>query len=1425
MNRLPFLIIFIFFLSVNVVWGQFPDSLVKPPFPSNPSIGTGSAVCGSDLLLLGQRKSSAFLKREENMNKEIANAVRLLSNDSVVLPVVFHILADDPYAIPDQTILDGLKELNDAFAMRGPWSASIGVDTKIRFCLAQKDPDGGNTTGITRVVTHWGNHVNTPAEDARMKATAQWDPARYINIWYVRSIEWEIIAEFSCGVWTRLRAGGYATFPPGGGESDGIVITAFGNLIAHEMGHYLGLYHTFEGYCNNFNCLLNGDRVCDTPPDGSYLPSACGSPSNSCDTDTLSNYSNGHFTTDVKDPIENIMDYGFDACKTTFTQGQADRMHNAIQTQRKGLLEPKCDKPCSDMVFASFKRNKAYPKPGDMVEFLNTSAGAVTFQWFVDGVQVSTDPNLQYLFSQAGKFKVTLKAFKDNSCYGSFSEYVIVDCGVVARFYLNKHTIASREIIFQDTIKFTNNSLAATDYKWLMSNDKGMAEQVVSTDKDLTYMFAIPANYTIRLIATDGQCTDTTQPYLLSVADPTPDGSIFVTNVHCYEHTKIRVSFFICNNSYDTIPAGTPVSFYSSDPRLPGAQKVGGTFTMPNRLVGLCCTSTFVFIVDVGMPGLNELWASFNDNGTTLPLVMPNTGMEEKDYTNNLRVIKNFQLKATPVPASAILEPGDTIKLGVVAGPTTITGYLWKPNDRLSCTQCQYPEYVADTSKTITKEVMVTSIYNCYDTAYVQILVPPYNDYSIIIDSADCTNTDSLRVHFTLFNDFRLGILPKGLTVRFYDGDPSLAGAKPLLPAFTLTDTILNKDEHFSMNIQGRSNGPLYAVVNDGSGIPPITLPNSNIEEKNFSNNTSIYNYARLDVTTIPLVGLIEPGDTIMLEANAGPGTVKGFTWNPNYNLSCSVCQYPDLYADTTTTKQVIAENLFGCRDTAYLQVNIPPADDFTIGIDEAACAANDSMFVGFTITNLFRRGYLPKGLTIRFYNGDPQQAGAVELRPPFMLPQDYLVKTESFSTIIKNSTTGKLYAVVNDSGTTTPLVLPNGKRLEKDYANNIVQVNYRPDTLELSPQDTTIMRGASFNAGILNPPLFNPGATTWATGPGYTLSCNPCSNPLIRATHPSVIAVTSPNRYGCLLKGSLEINILPPDFTISINQTACLNNQSTSVNFTICMNNGYDTVWNGIPVTFYDGDPSTATANILQTVFLTPAKIPGNCAAYVHNITTPSINALFARVNDKGLGSTPGADIIYDETNSVNNIAEAFGFKRFSVMADPSDTTIERSTPIQIVTTAEGGNLQAARWDPNPFLSCTNCLNPIIIPAHTDHYIVTGKNENQCTDTAMITIRTVTIGDLYIPTAFTPNNDRLNEVFYVMGSERVITLKDFIIYTRWGDKVFEAHNIPANDPMFGWNGTDKGVKSQPGVYVYQVNAQMADGKYEFRKGTVTLIR
>ena len=562
------------------------------------------------------------------------------------IPVVFHVISQNPNAITDLQIINAVNDLNQAFAHTGAYGTGPGANTGISFCLAQIDPNGGITNGITRTVSVLGD-MDADIENSRLKNLVGWDPGQYCNIWLVDSIREEIFPAYNCGIWSRMKEGGYATALSLNPAEDGIVTTGFGQLLAHEMGHYLSLKHTFlPGNCSNNDCSVDGDGVCDTPPSSTFGTCIA---QNSCSSDTLSG-----FATDVPDLNQNFMSYS--NCRNMFTEGQAQKMRSFLTGPRASLLlQDKCSKPCNENILAGFTRNDWDPVTGSTITFTSTSAGGSVYEWTVNGAVVGgNSPTLTHNFPANGKYNVTLKVSNGNpSCFASYTDYVIVTCGVMARFYPDKRIIASKAGIALDSIKFINRSVNATAYQWVMSNNTGMTEQVVSNAFDLSYVFNDPGRYEIKLIARNGTCADTTETFIFNIEDPTVDGYLGLSAVECFQQTKITLTVTICNSGYATIPAGTPISFYDADPRSGNANKLDTTFLMPDSLTGFCCTIGYTLIIDVKRLGLNTVYAVFNDNGGS-PWKLPNTTLPEKIYDNNITAASGFQFKVSVIPPSVV---------------------------------------------------------------------------------------------------------------------------------------------------------------------------------------------------------------------------------------------------------------------------------------------------------------------------------------------------------------------------------------------------------------------------------------------------------------------------------------------------------------------------------------------------------------------------------------------------------------------------------------------------------------------------------------------------------------------------------------------------------------------------------------------------
>ncbi len=248
---------------------------------------------------------------------EMAEAARLdsvrasvLPAGSVTIPVWFHVIRSGTTAsqgnVSATKINAQIAVLNDSYA---GLTGGKGTDTPFRFQLA----------GVTRTTNAtWYNNCDSTSTESSMKSALRRGGAETLNL-------------YSCNPGSGLL--GWATFPFWYADDplmDGVVIldqsvpggnaTPYneGDSATHEVGHWLGLYHTFQGGCSK-----NNDYVSDTAAERSAAY-GCPTGRDSCA---------GRQYPGV-DPILNFMDYTDDACMNQFTSGQAARIDSAVQSYR-----------------------------------------------------------------------------------------------------------------------------------------------------------------------------------------------------------------------------------------------------------------------------------------------------------------------------------------------------------------------------------------------------------------------------------------------------------------------------------------------------------------------------------------------------------------------------------------------------------------------------------------------------------------------------------------------------------------------------------------------------------------------------------------------------------------------------------------------------------------------------------------------------------------------------------------------------------------------------------------------------------------------------------------------------------------------------------------------------------------------------------
>jgi len=375
------------------------------------------------------------------------------------------------------------------------------------------------------------------------------------------------------------------------------------------------------------------------------------------------------------------------------------------------------------------------------------------------------------------------------------------------------------------------------------------------------------------------------------------------------------------------------------------------------------------------------------------------------------------------------------------------------------------------------------------------------------------------------------------------------------------------------------------------------------------------------------------------------------------------------------------------------------------------------------------------------------------------------------------------------------------------------------------------------------------PFTNSWTNG---STSSNPC----VFAAGTYSDTLTDAN--GCIYVDANIVVTQPSQIAIfdSVTLVSCLgdNNGAIAVSDT-GGTPGYSYAWSpggstsnpltGIPVGSYtvtvtDANSCTSTATIIvgvdspmilnatkSNVLCTPLQdgsitltvtggSPGYQYAWNNGATSSSLFNLNIGIDSVTITDSRGCTI---DTGFVISNDSAYEIK---IIPD-TVTTINEGDDVQLaldIIKNGGGNPSSIVWIPSLWLNCSNCADPTATPLNTTQYLVQTVSDSGCTSNDSVLIIVIPQHQLYIPNAFTPNGDGVNDYWEAFGNKKVWVYLSVEVFDRWGEKVFESTDI-----NYQWDGRYRGTLEEPGIYVYVFKVTFLDGYVVNNKGSITLIR
>ncbi|MCB9336683.1 MAG: gliding motility-associated C-terminal domain-containing protein [Lewinellaceae bacterium] len=236
------------------------------------------------------------------------------------------------------------------------------------------------------------------------------------------------------------------------------------------------------------------------------------------------------------------------------------------------------------------------------------------------------------------------------------------------------------------------------------------------------------------------------------------------------------------------------------------------------------------------------------------------------------------------------------------------------------------------------------------------------------------------------------------------------------------------------------------------------------------------------------------------------------------------------------------------------------------------------------------------------------------------------------------------------------------------------------------------------------------------------------------------------------------------------------------------------DTVFGGTPPYYYSVDGEVAIA-YPELSFL---------SAGLHELTVQDVNGCVWM--DTVLLLAPGEILV------------ELGDDIYIVQGQTADLEAQLSIPIAAVDSIFWVNLPDST-------ECPQCLEQVVSPDETTTYRIYVMDTLGCMGTDQITVVVNEERPFYVPNAFSPDGNNINDLLLLYAGPDVANVVAFRIFDRWGDQVFFRENFQPNDPRFGWDGKFEGQPMDAAVFVWLAEVEFVDGDRKVFYGDVVLMR